>query len=368
MKQQGAKKRKILMVLLIGVLIILGLVFYFLYEPKEVLKKPAKALELHESTRTYYLTENNHEENMENLVHPFLAQKGKDGYIQTDENTKLYYRVYDVEDAKGNIVISHGFSESILKYEEVIYYFLKEGYAVFALDHRGHGYSTREVDDLSMVYVDDFDKYVQDFSVFMEQVVLPTIDEESCYLFGHSMGGGIGAALLQAFPQYFDKAVLSTPMLEIETGYTKNASTFISKIMGMIGKGDTYVLGHTPFDGIRDFKLSSANAESRYNHYFDKRLEDENYQTYGASFEWLLSCLNGTKEILKKENLEKIQVPVLLFQAENDDLVKPSGQNRFVNTVQESEMIYVPNAKHELYLSDGKLLVSYFDKIFDFYG
>lgn len=49
------------------------------------------------------------------------------------------------------------------KFEEVIYYFLCKGYSVYIPEHRGHGNSDRETDDLSKVYVDGFDKYVNEF-------------------------------------------------------------------------------------------------------------------------------------------------------------------------------------------------------------
>ena len=37
----------------------------------------------------------------------------------------------DIDMPKGVVVISHGFTESAVKYDEVAYYFLKEGYHVY---------------------------------------------------------------------------------------------------------------------------------------------------------------------------------------------------------------------------------------------
>ena len=48
------------------------------------------------------------------------------------------------------------------KYNEVAYRFLQEGYSVYVPEHRGHGYSGREVDDPELVHVQSYDRYVTD--------------------------------------------------------------------------------------------------------------------------------------------------------------------------------------------------------------
>ena len=55
----------------------------------------------------------------------------------------------DIDMPKGVVVISHGFTESAVKYDEVAYYFLKEGYHVYIPEHCGHGRSYRLTADPS---------------------------------------------------------------------------------------------------------------------------------------------------------------------------------------------------------------------------
>lgn len=55
---------------------------------------------------------------------------------------------------KGVVVISHGFTESAAKYDEVAYYFLKEGYHVYIPEHCGHGRSYRLTADPFLVHID----------------------------------------------------------------------------------------------------------------------------------------------------------------------------------------------------------------------
>ena len=73
---------------------------------------------------------------------------------------------------------------------------------------------------------------------------------ESVFLFAHSMGGGIGALFLEKYQEYFEKAVLSSPMMEINTGnYSENMAYLISKFFIYVGKGNNYIFGQGPFNG-----------------------------------------------------------------------------------------------------------------------
>ena len=88
----------------------------------------------------------------------------EDGVAQrkTAKTGGLYYELYPQETQKGTIVISYGFTESCLKYHELIYYFYLQGYQVAIMDHRGHGKSMREVEDHTIVHIGLFSRYVKD--------------------------------------------------------------------------------------------------------------------------------------------------------------------------------------------------------------
>lgn len=83
-------------------------------------------------------------------------------------------------------------------------------------EHRGHGYSGREVDDPELVHVQSYDCYAADLARFVETVVSP--GEEHRIVFAHSMGGAIAILALERYPQLFEAAVLSAPMCAMQTG------------------------------------------------------------------------------------------------------------------------------------------------------
>ncbi|MBO7357302.1 MAG: alpha/beta fold hydrolase, partial [Lachnospiraceae bacterium] len=283
------------------------------------------------------------------------------------DEKEIYYRTYILDNSKGNIVISHGFCENSEKYLETIYYFLNEGYSCFIIDHRGYGYSHRDTPNFSKVYISSFDEYVKDFSCFVEKIVIPETGGLDLYLYGHSMGGGIGAAVLEAHPEYFEKAILSCPMMDLVcAGLPKPLAKVLANIFVFFGQKESYVIGNYDFDYLPIFDIAAAGCEERYNYYFKKCEEDPHYQSYGATYGWLKSCLNGTDKILEKENLDNVKIPVLIFMAEYDNLIKPVGIYDFHKEVPTSNIIYVPGAKHELYTTEKETLIPYHATIEEF--
>lgn len=142
-----------------------------------------------------------------------------------EHSGRLHYYCYDAhkfdalrEDGasgvfRGAVVISHGFTEFGRKYSEMVWYFLLAGYSVCVFEHRGHGHSTHDMSNPSLVWIDDWRRYVADFATFAQTVGREVAGDGPMYLYCHSMGGGIGAAVLERYPSLFDKAVLSAPMI-----------------------------------------------------------------------------------------------------------------------------------------------------------
>ena len=80
---------------------------------------------------------------MNGTVLPWLESRGSVSVVPGFENRPLYCVSYQAEHPVGTVFIVHGFTENALKYSELIFSLLHQGFSVVAYDQRGHGRSWR---------------------------------------------------------------------------------------------------------------------------------------------------------------------------------------------------------------------------------
>lgn len=318
------------------------------------------------------ISEEHYRQQMEEVVEPGLARICRRGFLaarrkRTGSIGKLYYEYYRVADPRGNVVISHGFTENAEKYRELIWYFVREGYQVFIMEHRGHGRSFREVDDVSLTHVEHFRDYVEDFSRFVKRVVIPAGKGKPLYLFAHSMGGAVGAAVLERIPGLFEKAVLSSPMMKVNMGKAPVwLAWLVTAVYTALGYGKEYAPGHCPYPGEGRFEKSSATSRARFDYYEEKKRNHRWMQNHGASCRWAMECIAGAARVRSRRGCARVSCPVLVLQAERDTFVADRGEVLFSDRVRRGRCVKFPGTKHELYRSGNETLEKYLRTIFAF--
>jgi len=335
--------------------------------PKHIDIPEHRILNLSETGNISIVPESQYAEIMSTVVEPDLDKIKHTGTFTTKNGYENYYEYFLVNNPIGSIVISHGFTESVNKYYEIIYYFTQAGYNVFGADHTGHGYSARHVSDLSLTHIENYQQYLDDFTSFINEVVVKNSTSDNYYLYAHSMGGNIGTLFLEESPDFFQGAILSTPMLSLNTGMVPNfIANAIAKVYTAIGKGTTYTFSHGPFTPDYIDKSGTSIAQIRHDYFFDKKLDDELLQTNGSSFHWLKSSFEAAKRATSIKNTAKIKTPILLFQAANDTMVSKEGHYKFIKQLSNAELVIVENAAHELYQANDSILPAYLNQMFKF--
>ncbi len=314
------------------------------------------------------LTEENYREMMETTVEPFLKERAQELLLKREKEHALRCVRYLAEAPRGVVLISHGFTESAQKYEEICYYFIKEHYHVYMPEHCGHGKSYRLTGDPSLVHVDRYERYVDDLLAVAMRVKKDDPDLP-LFLYAHSMGGGIGAAAAAQQPGLFEKLVLTSPMIRPLTGSVPwSAARMISAGMCLVGKGTAYASGH-PYDGKETFEESASLSRTRFDYYQEKRDAQKELQTCAATFSWLREA-GRLNACLRKDAVKKIQAPVILFQAQYESFVSNEEQRRFIDALKargiRAELVFVENAKHEIFNSELSVLEKYWTQVFEF--
>lgn len=105
------------------------------------------------------------------------------------------------------VVLAHGYAEHAGRYDAVARRLTDAGYAVYAIDHYGHGRS-----DGDRGYVPHFSAYLDGMDALMTLVSVNHGDTPRLLL-GHSMGGLIATLLLIRRQEDFVAAALSGPAI-----------------------------------------------------------------------------------------------------------------------------------------------------------
>ena len=330
---------------------------------------------------------------MDSVVLPAIERCSTEGWMEPaklagvdgdkPQSGSLHYVCYDsakfselqipgaIARFRGTVVISHGFTEFAGKYAEFIWYLLLEGYSVCFLEHRGHGLSARDVDNPSLVWIDDWRRYVADLAKFSHTIAKPMADGHPFYIFGHSMGGGIAAALLQSYPTLFDRAVLSCPMIAPNTGsMPAGLAFFVSSVMCDVGMGKKPVRGYPEFSTELDLTQYPHACANRVRWFHGLRCKDWHYETYAPTYSWVREAMRLSRALLDPARIDRIETPILMFQAELDQWVQNSAQDVFVTELRDHggnvEVELLKGSPHELLITPNAIMEQFLSRMFDY--
>ena len=133
-----------------------------------------------------------------------------DGRFTGTGGVEIYWQAWRPAEARAVVVIAHGAGEHSRRYEHVARRLVDAGYAVYALDHRGHGLSKGR-----RALVDRMDRVIADVRTLVGRAAAEN-PGRPLFLLGHSMGGTIGIAFAARHQQELAGLALSGPVAVLE--------------------------------------------------------------------------------------------------------------------------------------------------------
>jgi acylglycerol lipase len=116
----------------------------------------------------------------------YVGMNHQEGYFQGYQDFKIYHQCWLPDSQpRAVLLLAHGYAEHSGRYKNIVDYFVPQNYAIYALDHRGHGKSDGE-----RVHVEDFHDYVVDLKTYFD-IVRSKNPAKKIFLIGHSMGSVI---------------------------------------------------------------------------------------------------------------------------------------------------------------------------------
>lgn len=290
------------------------------------------------------IPESDYERKMKEEVLPFFAQ-GEQGQLTAFDGKKLHYHYFPQPQAHSQLILVTGWTEGAPKYAEVIYDLHQAGVETFVMDWRGQGLSERLIEDTQVTWVADYDDFVKDLHQFVTDVVKPRA-RLPLTIMGHSMGANVITLYLTKHPESFERAVLSSPMLDMILGpYPTWLGHAISWLYNAVGLGSRMVWGHSYFDPAQAENWVT-HSQLRWRFWNQYKAAHPQYVLNAASFRWVLEGLRATGYM--KENAHRIQIPLLMLQAGRDLYVATEGQDHVCNKAFYCKKVTYPFAKHEI--------------------
>ena len=238
--------------------------------------------------------------------------KHEDGFFKGVRGAKTYYQYWLPDaDPRAVILISHGLAEHSGRYMNVVNHLVPHGYALYSLDHYGHGRS-----DGTRVYVKSFSDFTDVLSGYLSMVNKWQPDKP-IFLLGHSMGSLIAAVFLLDHQSAFAGAILSGPSVVVPKNVSRATITMARMLSTIAPKVGLMALDARGLS--RDQSVVRA--------YIDDPLVYTGKTTARLGYELLKAMGSVTREA------SKITLTIMILQGGADRLVDPDGARMLYETV-----------------------------------
>ena len=252
---------------------------------------------------------------------------------------------------RGTVVLLTGRCEYLEKYQEVAGDWLSRGFQVFSLDWRGQGLSSRLLPDRQKCHITDYAVHVADMALWLDTVVRPR-EVGPTVLVAHSMGGLIGLRYLIDHPGRFAAAVLTSPMVDINTDpWPRFVAEMLSRSAGAFGFSGSYAFGQSDYDPSVDgaFEGNAVTSDpARFRGIHDGYRANPDLRLGGVTFGWLTASFRAQAIVAMPGALQDVRLPVLLLTAPHDQLVPSDTQALLCRRLHDCVNKLYPEARHDI--------------------
>lgn len=260
-------------------------------------------------------------------------------------------------ETRGVIVLLHGQTEFIEKYDEVIGELNARGFTVATFDWRGQGGSSRMMPCPLPAHVADFAQYDDDLASFLGEVV-PGLSGAPPAVLAHSMGAHILLRTLHADPKSFRAAALSAPMIAIGTrGYPAWVARGMTWAQNLLGASQHYAWGMEARDPFRitfDTQLVTSDR-ARFDRTQDfLRLHPE-LRLAGPTWGWIEQAYRSMAAMRAPGYAEAITTPVLVAGPGKDRICLTAASRAFAARLPHATWLDLPDSEHEILMENDSI-------------
>ncbi len=246
----------------------------------------------------------------------------KSGTRTMPDGTELHTRTWAHPNPDGTIILIHGVSEHMGRWEHVAEFFVENGFEVHGYDQRAHGESGDGTLD-----IDSFQQFVDDIAHTIAEV---RTQGRPVILYGHSMGGLVAASYAQSDHPQPDILVLSAPALVASVpAPLKLAAKVLGRFVPRFAIESPVTKEHLS----RDPEIGEAYVS-------DPKVYQRGTARFGKAFFEAMEKARGA--------LHEIKVPTLVIHGAEDEIVPPRASAPLA-AVGGVERRVFPGLRHEMH-------------------
>jgi alpha-beta hydrolase superfamily lysophospholipase len=227
-----------------------------------------------------------------------------DGTFKGVRNANIYYQAWLPDGTvKAVLFLVHGLGEYSGRYTNHIDHFVPLGYAIYGLDHLGHGKSDgeREVIERFSDYTDPLMHYYK--------MVKDWQPGKPVFILGHSMGGLLACHHLLDHQEDFKGAIISAPAIKVSEN-TSSMTITMGKILSRVA----------PKTGVLALDATAISSDPQVvKAYVNDPLVFHGKTPARLAAEMLKAMTRVTKEA------DKITLPFIVVQGGADKIIDPGG-------------------------------------------
>jgi acylglycerol lipase len=228
------------------------------------------------------------------------------------------------------VLISHGVGEHIGRYQHVAARLVADGYAVYGLDHLGHGKS----EGIPRAYFDNFDQPVNTLKQCLDQVKTAHPGKK-IFLYGHSLGSLIALVFTLRYQSELAGLISTGTPLEVEG----SQPGFLIALAGVLNNAipkvaitplPTSYLSHDPAE-VKKYETDPLN--------------------YHGNVRVRIGHLIVQNSRMVKADASQITLPILILHGAEDKICPPAGSeilHRDAGSKDKTLKLY-PGLLHEIH-------------------
>jgi acylglycerol lipase len=228
--------------------------------------------------------------------------KHAEGTFKSLRGLKIFYQGWLPDgDVKAVLFIVHGLGEHSGRYMNVVDHFVPLGYAVYGLDHIGHGKS-----DGGREQVDRFEDFARPLTAYYN-MIKGWQPGKPIFLYGHSLGGLIACNYLVDHQADFKGAIISAALVRVPANISP-VTVAMGKVLSSIA----------PKAGVVPLNAAGISRDPAVVDAY----ENDPMVFHGKTPARLAAEMLKTMQCLAEE-AGRITLPLFILQGSADKLVDP---------------------------------------------